>query len=237
MSGGLREVMAAPLLIFFIVVVLAILLRLIPIRLYLVAKAASLDLSLAAIIVMRLRRIRPDAIINPLIMATQAGVPVNRAQLEAHYLAKGNVANTVQAVVSARAAGVPLSYDRAMAIDLSGRDAFEAVRSSFVPKILDCPQQGRGHDMVEAAAQDGVRLRVKARLMVRTKLERLVGGGNEEMLVTRVGEAIMAMIRSVQSHEDILQNPAQIAQKLLAKKLDSGTAFEIISIDVTDAKV
>jgi uncharacterized protein YqfA (UPF0365 family) len=210
---------------------------LVPIPLWLAAKTSGAKVSLLSLIVMRLRRIIPTGIVDPLIAATQAGVPVTREMLESHYLAGGHVSLVVQALISADKAGIPLSYDRAAAIDLAGRNVLEAVKMSVEPRVIDCPTQGRGRDTIDAVAKDGIQLRAKARVTVRANLDRLIGGATEETIVARVGEGIVTTIGSAKSHKDVLENPDSISRNVLAKGLDSGTAFEILSIDIADIDV
>lgn len=234
---GEGQVMLTLGLIIISVIAISFFFWLIPVRLYIAARAAAVEISLFSLVAMRLRRIPPEEIVNPLIMATQAGIPAYRAQMEAHYLAQGNVQNVVQALVSADKAGIPLTYDRAQAIDLAGRNVYEAVRMSVQPKVIDCPQQGRGRDTIDAVAKDGIQLRVKARVTVRASLDRLIGGATEETIVARVGEGIVTTIGSAESHKKVLENPDMISKNVLAKGLDSGTAFEILSIDIADVDV
>ncbi len=209
----------------------------VPLRLYIAAKTCSADVSLFSLIAMRMRRIPPSEIVNPLINATQAGLPVIRTDLESHYLSGGNVSLVVNALISAHKAQIPLTYDRAAAIDLAGRNVFEAVKMSVQPKVIDCPSQGRGRDTIDAVAKNGIQLRVKARVTVRTNLERLIGGATEETIIARVGEGIVTTIGSADAHKTVLANPDLISKNVLSKGLDAGTAFEILSIDIAEIDV
>ncbi len=225
-----------------LMIVLALLLLIvfvyfIPIRLWIAALTANVKVSLTSLIGMRLRRVPPSVIINPLINATKAGVKITTNQLEAHYLAGGNVYQVTQALISADKANIPLSFERAAAIDLAGRDVFEAVQMSVRPKVIDAPDPTKGADSVAAVAMDGIQLRAKAKVTVKANLDRLVGGATEETIVARVGEGIVTTIGSANSHKQVLENPDLISKRVLEKGLDSGTGFEILSIDVADVDV
>ncbi len=224
---------AMVILIFFA----SVLLYFVPVKLWIAAKTTGVNVSLLSLVAMRLRRIPPQDIVNPLIASTQAGVQVSRRQLEAHFLAGGRVWMVVQALISADKAKIELNYDRAAAIDLAGRNVLEAVKMSVEPRVIDCPVQGRGRDTVDAVAKDGIQLRAKARVTVRAHLERLIGGATEETIIARVGEGIVTTIGSAKSHKDVLENPDSISKSILAKGLDSGTAFQILSIDIADIDV
>jgi uncharacterized protein YqfA (UPF0365 family) len=179
---------------------------------------------------MRLRRVPPIKIVNPLIKSHKAGVAVTTLQLEAHYLAGGNVDRVVNALIAAERAAIPLPFERAAAIDLAGRDVLQAVQMSVNPKVIETP-------IVSAVAQNGIELRVKARVTVRANIDRLVGGAGEETVIARVGEGIVTSIGSSESHKKVLENPDFISRTVLAKGLDAGTAFEILSIDIADVDV
>lgn len=209
----------------------------IPVQLYIAARASSVPVGLFSLVAMRLRRVPPSEILNALIAATQAGVAVRQEELESHYLAGGNVHTVVTALISANKARIPLTIDRARAIDLAGRNVFEAVRMSVQPKVIDCPPQGRGRDTIDAVAMNGIQLKVKARVTVRANLDRLIGGATEETIVARVGEGIVTTIGSAAAHKNVLENPDMISKTVLSKGLDSGTAFEILSIDIADIDV
>ena len=217
--------------------VLAVILYFVPIKLYFAARFSGVQISLISLIGMRMRRIPPADIVNPLINAIQAGVPVTRAQLESHYLSGGKVALVINALIAANKARIPLDFDRARAIDLAGRNVFEAVRMSVEPRVIDCPDPRKGRETIDAVAKNGIQLKVKARVTVRTNLERLVGGATEETIIARVGEGIVTTIGSAETHKDVLENPDRISKRVLERGLDSGTAFEILSIDIADVDV
>ncbi|MCF7800618.1 MAG: flotillin-like protein FloA [Candidatus Marinimicrobia bacterium] len=202
----------------------------IPIGLWVSAAAARVYISLFSLIGMRLRRIPPPLIMNSLISARKAGLDINTDQLEAHFLAGGNVSRVVQALIAADKANIPLPFQRAAAIDLAGRDVLEAVKMSVNPKVIETPK-------VSAIAKDGIQLYSIARVTVRANIERLVGGAGEETVLARVGEGIVSSIGSADSHKAVLENPDIISKKVLAKGLDAGTAFEILSIDIADVDV
>jgi uncharacterized protein YqfA (UPF0365 family) len=170
-------------------------------------------------------------------MATKAGLELDTDKLEAHYLARGNVPRVVQALVAANKANINLIFERAAAIDLAGRNVLEAVQTSVNPRVIDCPDPGKGRGTVDAVAKDGIQLKAKARVTVRANLDRLVGGATEETIIARVGEGIVSSIGSASSHKEVLENPDHISKKVLEKGLDSGTAFEILSIDIADVDV
>ncbi|RKX33343.1 MAG: UPF0365 family protein [Verrucomicrobia bacterium] len=186
---------------------------------------------------MKLRRVPPALIVDARIRAVKAGLDISTDQLEAHYLAGGNVINVVQALIAADKANIPLSFQRAAAIDLAGRDVYDAVRTSVNPKVIDCPDPSRGIGMLDAVAKDGIRLLVKARVTVRANLERLVGGATEETIIARVGQGIVSAIGSSNTYKDVLENPDHISRKVLESGLDAQTAFEIVSIDIADVSV
>ena len=201
------------------------------------AVAAGAHISIFNLLGMKLRGIPPALIVNVKIMAVKAGLQVETSELEAHHLARGNVMRVVQALIAADKANIPLSVKRAAAIDLAGRNILEAVHMSVVPKVIDAPDPSKGRPTVDAVAMDGVQLLAKARVTVRTNLERLVGGAGEDTIIARVGEGIVTTIGSAQSHKKVLENPDLISQKVLAKGLDAGTAYEILSIDIADVDV
>ena len=179
---------------------------------------------------MRLRKVPPVLIVRNMITVTKAGLTVDQAKLEAHYLAGGNVTKVINALISADKANLGLTFERATAIDLAGRDVLEAVKMSVVPKVIETP-------MVSAVAKDGIQLKAMARVTVRANIERLVGGAGEATILARVGEGIVSTIGSSASHKDVLENPDKISKSVLAKGLDSGTAFEILSIDIADVDI
>ena len=206
-------------------------------RLYIQAYSSGCPVPMTDFVGMWLRKVRPPVIIDCLIMATKAGLKIPLAKLEAHYLAKGNVRRVVQALVAASKANIALDFDQAAAIDLAGRDVLDAVRTSVQPKVIDCPHQERGRPTVDAVAGDGIQLRAKARVTVRTNLARLVGGATEETIIARVGEGIVTTIGSATTHKAVLANPDMISRTVLEKGLDAGTAYEILSIDIADVDV
>ncbi len=203
----------------------------IPLGLFITAYFSGVKLKIFKDLVgMRLRKVSPRLIVIPQISATKAGIDLDTSMLEAHYLAGGNVVNVVNALISASKADLPLSFEKAAAIDLAGRNVLEAVQMSVLPKVIETP-------MVAAVAKDGVQLKAIARITVRANIERLVGGANEQTILARVGEGIVSTIGSSTSHKDVLENPDNISKVVLAKGLDSGTAFEILSIDIADVDV
>src|SRR5699024_369255 len=179
---------------------------------------------------MRLRRVVPSRIVNPMIKATKAGLSIGVDELEAHYLAGGNVNTLVDALIAAQRANIPLELERAAAIDLAGRDVLEAVQVSVNPKVIETPQ-------IAAVSKNGIEVIVKARVTVRANIERLVGGAGEETIIARVGEGIVTTVGSSEAHKEVLENPDSISKTVLEKGLDSGTAFEILSIDIADVDV
>jgi len=209
---------------------LFILFSIVPVGLWIQAWASGVRVPLTTLIGMRLRRIPPARIIYPLINATKAGIPVELNKLESHFLAGGNVDRVVNALIAAQKAGINLTFDRAAAIDLAGRDVLEAVQVSVNPKVIQTP-------MVAAVAKDGIQLLATARITVRANIDRLVGGAGEETIIARVGEGIVTTIGSAASHKDVLENPDMISKTVLEKGLDSGTAFEILSVDIADVDV
>ncbi|MGI5825298.1 MAG: flotillin-like protein FloA [Bacillota bacterium] len=222
----------SPSLIIFIVVVilLLIILSFVPIRLWISALAAGAKVGIIDLIGMRLRRVSPAKIVNPLIKAEKAGLDVKVSQLEAHYLAGGNVDRVVNALIASERANINLPFERAAAIDLAGRDVLEAVQMSVNPKVIETP-------MVAAVAKDGIEVKSKARVTVRANIDRLVGGAGEETIIARVGEGIVTTVGSSSTHKEVLENPDKISQTVLSKGLDTGTAFEILSIDIADVDV
>lgn len=202
----------------------------VPVGLWISALASNVKLGIFNLVGMKLRRVRPSTIIMPQIKATKAGIMLNVNQLEAHYLAGGNVDRVVDALIAAERAGIELHFEKAAAIDLAGRDVLEAVKMSVNPKVIETPN-------VSAVAKDGIELLVKARVTVRTNLERLVGGAGEATVLARVGEGIVTTVGSSASHKEVLENPDGISKVVLNKGLDSGTAFEILSIDIADIDV
>ena len=208
------------------------------------AFAASVRVSMLSLIGMYFRQVRAPIIVHAKIMAAQAGLDITSRngiltqRLEAHYLAGGNVMNVIQAIIAAHRAGIDLDFDRAAAIDLAGRDVQDAVRTSVQPKVIDCPDPRRsGKATLSAIARDGVELRVRTRVTVRTNLEQLIGGATEETIIARVGESIISSIGSSESHQSVLENPDMISRTVLRRGLDAQTAFQIVSIDIADIDV
>ena len=194
-------------------------------------------ISLFNLVGMKLRNVVPKLIVDARIRAVKAGLPLDTDQLEAHFLAGGDVINVVQALIAADKANIELTFQRAAAIDLAGRDVYDAVRTSVNPKVIDCPDPAKGAAMLDAVAKDGIRLLVKARVTVRANLARLVGGATEDTIIARVGQGIVSAIGSSPSYKNVLENPDDISKKVLNSGLDSQTAFEIVSIDIADVSV
>ncbi len=207
-------------------------------RLWITAFSARADVSMRDLIGMWLRKVNSSVIVHTKIQAWKAGLTdISTQDLENHYLARGRVPNVVQALISAQRAKIPLDYRTACAIDLAGRDIVDAVHTSVNPKVIDCPNPVQGRTTIDAVAKDGIQLKVKARITVRTNIQRLVGGATEETIIARVGEGIVSAIGSSDSHKDVLENPDRISKAVLAKGLDANTAFEILSIDIADVDV
>ncbi len=205
--------------------------------LYIQALASGANVALIQLIGMTFRRVNARTIVDSRIMAKKAGLDYDTPQLEAHYLARGNVPNVIRALIAADKAKIDLGFDRACAIDLAGRDVLDAVRTSVNPKVIDCPDPSKGRQTIDAVAMDGIQLKAKARVTVRANIERLVGGATEETIIARVGEGIVTTIGSAETHKKVLENPDSISKRVLEKGLDSGTAFEILSIDIADIDV
>ena len=213
-------------------------------KLWFQAFMSSADVTLRHLVGMGLRRVNPRVMVAAKVMAKQAGLDINRTtgisteRLEAHYLAGGNVMGVIHAIIAAHRAQIDLDFDRAAAIDLAGRDVLDAVRTSVYPKVIDCPDKNRsGKSTLSAIAKDGVELRIRARVTVRTNLEQLIGGATEETVIARVGESIISSIGSSQTHTDVLENPDRISRAVLDRGLDAQTAFAIVSIDIADIDV
>lgn len=202
----------------------------VPVGLWISSLAANVRISIFNMIGMRLRRVRPSLIVMPLIKARKAGLNLSTNQLEAHFLAGGNVDSVVNALIASERAGIELEFEKAAAIDLAGRNVLEAVKMSVNPKVIETTN-------VSAVAKDGIELLVKARVTVRANLERLVGGAGEATILARIGEGIVTTVGSAMSHKEVLENPDDISKRVLSKGLDSGTAFEILSIDIADIDV
>lgn len=213
-----------------IIIVLAVFFTFVPVALWISALAAGVKISIFTLIGMRLRRVIPSRVVNPLIKAHKAGINVMTNQLESHYLAGGNVDRVVNALIAAERANIDLPFERGAAIDLAGRDVLEAVQMSVNPKVIETP-------FISGVAMNGIEVKVKARITVRANIERLVGGAGEETVIARVGEGIVATIGAASMHTDVLENPNLISRTVLAKGLDSGTAFEILSIDIAEVDI
>ena len=202
----------------------------VPVGLWISALASGVKVGIFDLIGMRLRRVAPARIVLPMIKATKAGLTTKLNQLEAHYLAGGDVNSVVNALIAAERAQINLTFEQASAIDLAGRDVFDAVKMSVTPKVIET-------DLISAVAKDGIELLVKARVTVRTNIERLIGGAGESTVLARVGEGIVTTVGSSKAHSEVLENPDEISKLVLAKGLDSGTAYEIISIDIADIDI
>ena len=205
--------------------------------LWLQAKLSRAQVSFLEILGMKLRKVNPFVIVKHKIMAVRAGLTVTTEEMENHYLAGGRVPNVICALIAANMANISLSFKTATAIDLAGRDILDAVRVSVKPKVIDCPEPSKGKETVDAVAQDGIQLKAKARVTVRMNIDRLIGGATEETIIARVGEGIVTTIGSAITYKSVLENPDGISKAVLAKGLDAGTAFEILSIDIADVDV
>jgi uncharacterized protein YqfA (UPF0365 family) len=225
-AGGILTIV----LVVIGIILLAVLFTFVPVMLWISALAAGVKVSIFTLIGMRLRRVIPSRVINPLIKAHKAGLGVTTNQLESHYLAGGNVDRVVNALIAAHRANIELSFERSAAIDLAGRDVLEAVQMSVNPKVIETP-------FIAGVAMDGIEVKAKARITVRANIDRLVGGAGEDTIVARVGEGIVSTIGSSDNHKKVLENPDMISQTVLSKGLDAGTAFEILSIDIADVDI
>ncbi len=209
--------------------------------LWLQCKMTGAKVSLVNLITMRFRKVNPTVIVRSMIMAVQAGVtrnyPITREKLEAHYLAGGNVPNVIRALIAAQRADIDLDWQTAQAIDLAGRDILEAVRTSVYPKVIDCPDPKRTAGTLDAVAGDGIQLRARARVTVRTNIQQLVGGATEETVIARVGQGIVQAIGSTPLYSTVLENPDKISKTVLQQGLEAQTAYEIVSIDIADIDV
>ena len=223
--------LTGPIIIIAVVILaLVILFRFVPMGLWISALAANVHVGIFTLIGMRLRRVVPARIVNPLIKAVKAGIKIPINKLEAHYLAGGNVDRVVNSLIAAQRADIPLEFERACAIDLAGRDVLEAVQMSVNPKVIETP-------VVAAIAKDGIELKAKAKVTVRANIDRLVGGAGEQTIIARVGEGVVTTIGSAEDHKSVLENPDMISKTVLSKGLEAGTAFEILSIDIADIDV
>src|SRR4051812_9754174 len=206
-------------------------------KIWIQAMLSNAHVGLLELVGMKLRNVDIRTVVLSRIRAVKAGLDIPTNALETHYLAGGRVPNVISAMIAARGARIDLSWNIATAIDLAGRDIFEAVQTSVNPKVIDCPAQGGPRSTIDAVAQDGIQLRAKARVTVRTNIARLVGGATEETIIARVGEGIVTTIGSAHSHKEVLANPDNISKTVMAKGLDAGSAFEILSIDIADVDV
>ncbi|MFZ5642245.1 MAG: flotillin-like protein FloA [Bacillota bacterium] len=226
----MTEFLAMIIFAMLILVGVAVIFSFIPVGLWISALAAGVRIGIVTLIGMRLRRVPPAQIVNPLIKADKAGLEITVNQLEAHYLAGGNVDRVVNSLIAAERANIPLAFERAAAIDLAGRDVLEAVQMSVNPKVIQTP-------LVSAVAKDGIEVKVVARVTVRANIDRLVGGAGTETILARVGEGVVTTVGSADAHKYVLENPDSISRTVLEKGLDAGTAFEILSIDIADVDV
>ena len=213
-----------------VIVFLIIFLSMVPVGLWISAIASGVRIGMFDLVGMKLRRVRPQRIVYALIKSTKAGLNLRANQLESHLLAGGNVDSVINALIAAQRAGMELSFEKASAIDLAGRDVYEAVKMSVTPKVIETT-------LVSAVAKDGIELLVKARVTVRTNIERLIGGAGEDTVLARIGEGIVTTVGSSNTHSEVLENPDDISRVILEKGLDAGTAYEIISVDVADIDI
>lgn len=213
-----------------IILVLSLFFRFVPVGLWITAYFSGVKLRISDLIGMRLRRVAPSMIVQPMIKATKAGLDIDISELEAHYLAGGDINQVIDALIAAQRANIDLEFEQAAAIDLAGRNVFEAVQVSVNPKVIETP-------IIAGVAMNGIEVKAKAKVTVRANIERLVGGAGEETIIARVGEGIVTTVGSAKAHSQVLENPDSISQTILRKGLDSGTAFEILSIDIADVDV
>lgn len=217
-------------IIIIVVILLSLFFTFVPVGLWITAHFSGVKVKISDLVGMRLRRVVPARIINPMIKATKAGLNLKLNELEAHYLAGGNINAVVDALIAAQRANIDLVFEQAAAIDLAGRNVFEAVQVSVNPKVIETPE-------ITAVAKNGIEVRAKAKVTVRANIGRLVGGAGEATIIARVGEGIVTTVGSSASHSEVLENPDSISKTVLAKGLDSGTAFEILSIDIADVDI
>jgi len=229
-GAGFSSVLWIVLALAIALMVITVFLRFVPVGLWITSLAAGVHVSISSLIGMRLRRIQPKRLVEPLIKARKAGLDVTLSKLETHFLAGGNVDRVINALIAAQRSNIEMPFEKASAIDLAGRDVLQAVQMSVTPKVIETP-------VVAAIAKDGIELRAKARVTVRTNIERLVGGAGEETIIARVGEGIVTTVGSAETHKQVLENPDLISRTVLSKGLDAGTAYEILSIDIADVDV
>lgn len=213
-----------------VILILSLFFRFVPVGLWITAYFSGVKLKISDLIGMRLRRVAPSIVVQPLIKATKAGLIIDTSELEAHYLAGGDINLVIDALIAAQRANIDLEFEQAAAIDLAGRNVFEAVQVSVNPKVIETP-------IIAGVAMNGIEVKAKAKVTVRANIERLVGGAGEETIIARVGEGIVTTVGSAKTHSQVLENPDSISQTILRKGLDSGTAFEILSIDIADVDV
>ena len=229
-SSELGSLLWIAIAIVIAVIIVTVFLRFVPLGLWITSLAAGVHVSIGSLIGMRLRRIQPKRLVEPLIKARKAGLDVTLSKLETHFLAGGNVDRVINALIAAQRSNIEMPFEKASAIDLAGRDVLQAVQMSVTPKVIETP-------VVAAIAKDGIELRAKARVTVRTNIERLVGGAGEETIIARVGEGVVTTVGSSETHKLVLENPDLISRTVLSKGLDAGTAYEILSIDIADVDV
>ncbi len=229
------------LIVALVVIVLSLFFSFVPIMLWISALASGVRVGIFTLVAMRLRQVPYGLVVDARITAKKAGIDISIDDIEAHFLAGGNVVPTIQALIAAQKAGIELSWNRACAIDLatkgSGKSVVEAVRTSVDPKVIDCPNPASGRTTIDGVAKDGIQVKVKARVTVRTNLDRFVGGAKEDTIIARVGEGIVSTIGTSESYKVVLESPDRISKTVLARGLDVGTAFEILSIDIADVDV
>ena len=213
-----------------VILVLSLFFRFVPVGLWITAYFSGVKLRISDLIGMRLRRVAPSMIVQPMIKATKAGLDIDISELEAHYLAGGDINQVIDALIAAQRANIDLEFEQAAAIDLAGRNVFEAVQVSVNPKVIETP-------IIAGVAMNGIEVKAKAKVTVRANIERLVGGAGEETIIARVGEGIVTTVGSAKAHSQVLEDPDSLSQTILRKGLDSGTAFEILSIDIADVDV
>ncbi len=230
-ASTIALIVGGVLLFIFLVIVLKFF------KLWIQAYFSKAPVPLFALVGMWLRKVNAGVIVNGRIMAVQAGLKVDTPELEALYLAGGHVPNVIRAMVAADRAGIPLDFKTASGIDLAGRNVLEAIQTSVNPKVIDCPDPSKGKDTIDAVAKNGIQILARARVTVRTNIRQLVGGATDETIIARVGEGIVATIGSANDHKEVLANPDRISKAVLAKGLDAGTAYEILSIDIADVNV
>ena len=229
-TADLASVLWVAIPILLAIILISVFLRFVPLGLWITSLASGVHVGITSLVGMRLRRIQPKRLVEPLIKARKAGLDVKLTMLETHFLAGGNVDRVINALIAAQRSNIEMPFAKASAIDLAGRDVLQAVQMSVTPKVIETP-------IVAAIAKDGIELRAKARVTVRTNIERLVGGAGEETIIARVGEGIVTTVGSAETHKQVLENPDLISRTVLNKGLDAGTAYEILSIDIADVDV